>query len=134
MHEIILVEGIISALLELSHEKGKHINYFKVSVGELSQFDVEIIKYLLTEMMKGTELENTHVDVDVERAMVKCLFCGFKLSFHELISLLSNDEREAIHFLPELISSFCKCPSCGMNDFEIEQGRGVRIVEVKLDA
>jgi hydrogenase nickel incorporation protein HypA/HybF len=133
MHEAILVEGIISALLEISREKGKHVDYFKVGVGELSQFNVELIRYLLTEMVKGTELENTHVDVEVEEAIVKCLSCGFKLSFQELIDPLSSNEKEAIHFLPELISSFCKCPLCSMSDFEIEQGRGVRIVEVRLD-
>ena len=133
MHEVVLVEGIISTLLELSHERGGHIAYFKIGVGELSQFNVELIKYLLTEMRKGTELENAHIDVEVEKAVVKCLSCSSKLSFQELLDSLSDTEREAVHFLPELVNSFCKCPSCNMSDFEVEGGRGIRVVEVKMD-
>lgn len=133
MHEMMLVEGIISTILELSHEKKGRVSYFKVSVGEISQFNVELIRYLLIEMVKGTELEDAHIEVDVEKAVVKCLSCGSKLNFQELVDPLSINEREAVHFLPELISSFCRCPSCRMNDFEIEQGRSVRIVEVRMD-
>lgn len=133
MHEMMLVEGIISTLIELSHEKKGRVSYFKVNVGEISQFNVELIRYLLMEMVKGTELEDSHIEVNVEKAVVKCLSCGSKLNFQELVDSLSINEKEAIHFLPELISSFCRCPSCRMSDFEIEQGRSVRIVEVGLD-
>lgn len=134
MHELALAEGIISAILDIAHERGRRVKGFKVAVGELAQFDKDLIRYLLNELAKGTELEGASVSVEVERAVVKCLSCGSKLGFEELVKPLPEDWREAVHFLPELISSFSTCPRCGMSDFEIEGGRSVRILEVELYA
>lgn len=133
LHELALVEGIISAVLDLARKKGGRVLGFSISIGELAQFDKTLIRDLLTELVKGTELEGANIDIETEKAVIKCLSCGSKWGFKELVGPLPEDWREMIHFLPELVSSFSKCPICGKSDFEIEEGRSVRIVEVELD-
>lgn len=133
MHELALVEGIVSAVLDLAREREGRIVGFKVAIGELAQFDKRMIRDLLAELVKGTELEGANIDIETEKAVIKCLNCGSKWGFKELVGPLPEDWREMIHFLPELVSSFSKCPTCKKSDFEIEGGRSVRIVEVELD-
>ncbi len=106
---------------------------FKVGVGELAQFDIRLVRKLLNAMSKGTPLEGAKIVVEQERSRVKCLSCGKTWSFRDLVGPLSEEEREAVHFLPELLSSWSTCPSCSKSYFEIEEGRSVRVVEVVLD-
>jgi len=128
-----LAEGIISYILDIVRKSGGHVVVFKVAVGEFSQFDKRLIEELLMELAKGTELERANIIVEIEKAMVNCLYCDSKWGFHELIEHLPDDQKEMIHFLPELLNSFSKCPTCGKSDLEIEKGRSVRVVEVELD-
>ena len=51
----------------------------------------------------------------------------------QLSGQMSEDEKEMVHFLPELLNSFAKCPSCSRSFFEIEEGRSVRLIEVVFD-
>ena len=130
MHEYMLVEGIISSVMELAAGESKRILSFKVIIGELAQYDVNLVEYLIDELARETVLDS--VDVEVEKAVVKCIYCGREWMFDELVSKLSDDEKEMIHFLPDLISSFVNCPSCGGMGFEVESGRDVKICEVRL--
>ncbi|MEM2873110.1 MAG: hydrogenase/urease maturation nickel metallochaperone HypA [Nitrososphaerales archaeon] len=132
MHELALVEGIISNVIDFAHERKGHVVSFKVAIGEFAQFDKKLIKDLLVELVKGTELEKAKMIVKIEKAETKCLHCNSKWGVNELLEPLSNDQKEMIHFLPELLNSFTKCPNCGKSDFEIEKGRSVRVVEVEL--
>lgn len=102
-------------------------------MGELAQFDIRLVRQLLADLRKGTPLERAEAVVETEKSKVKCLSCGAQLDFQELIGPLSADEREMVHFLPELLSSCSKCPSCSKSYFEIEEGRSVKLVEVVLD-
>ena len=133
MHELSLVQGVLDAVEETAEAKGGKVTSFKVGIGELAQFDARLVKQLLSDLRKGTPLERADVVIETEKSKVKCLSCGASLDFQELIGLLSDDEREMVHFLPELLSSFSKCPSCSKSYFEIEEGRSVRILEVILD-
>jgi hydrogenase nickel incorporation protein HypA/HybF len=133
LHELALAEGIILNILDFAHKSGRHIVGFRVAIGEFAQFNKKLVEELLIELVKGTELEKANITVEVERAVIKCLYCGSELEFHRLIKKLPNDQKEMIHFLPELLNSFSKCPDCGKSDFEIEKGRSVRLVEVELD-
>jgi hydrogenase nickel incorporation protein HypA/HybF len=44
---------------------------------------------------------------------------------------VSEDTAEAIHFVPEVAHTYIKCPSCGSPDFEIVEGRGVWLENIK---
>ena len=134
MHELALTEGIVSFVLDLARKKGERVVGFTVAIGELAQFNRTLIEDLLPKLTKETELNDARVTVEVEKAVIRCLYCNSKLGFHTLIEPLPNNEKEMIHFLPELLSSFCKCPKCQMSDLQIESGRSIRVAEVEMDA
>ena len=48
-----------------------------------------------------------------------------------MIKKLSEDESEAIRFIPEVTFVHTRCPKCGSPDFEITTGRGVSIAQIK---
>jgi hydrogenase nickel insertion protein HypA len=133
MHELTLVQGIVDAVQETAKGKGGKVTSFRVRVGELSQFDIGLIRQLLADVRNGTSLEDAKVIIEREKCKVRCLGCGRVWSFKQLAGTLSMEEKEMVHFLPELISSCSKCPSCSKSYFEIESGRSVRVAEVVLD-
>ena len=133
MHELSLVQGIINAVGETASEKGGRVRRVKIGVGELAQFDIRLVRRLLNDLKKGTSLEGARIIVEQERSKVKCLTCGRVWNFQELAAPISDDEREMMHFLPELLNSCSRCPQCSKSYFEIEEGRSVRIIEVVLD-
>ncbi len=132
MHELVIVNGILDALTELSEKEGREISKFIVSVGELASFNKDLIDDLLKTLRKGTKLENSEYEVVVEEAHVICRRCGADMGFKELIQPLTEHEKEMIHFLPELVSSFTKCIGCGSRDMEIKSGRGIRVSYVEF--
>lgn len=133
MHELVIVGGIIEAITELAEKEGKRVARFTVAVGELASFDKKLIEELLNEVKKGTNLENTAVAVEVEEARVLCRSCDSELGFKDLVEPLGENEREMIHFLPELVSSFTYCPKCGGRDLEIKSGRGIRVSYIEFE-
>jgi hydrogenase nickel incorporation protein HypA/HybF len=133
LHELSLVQGIVDAVQETARERKGTVTSFKVEVGELSQFDFRLIRQLLADVVKGTPLESAKVILKREKCIVRCLGCGSRWDFGQLAGALSDEEKEMVHFLPELISSCSKCPSCSKSYFEIEAGRSVRVAEVVLD-
>jgi len=134
LHELALVQGIVDAVQETAREKKRKVTSFKIEVGELSQFDIRLIRQLLADIAKGTPLEGAKIIVQREKCRVRCLGCGNRWGFEQLAGTLSESDKEMVHFLPELISSCSKCPSCSKSYFEIEAGRSVRVAEVTLDA
>jgi len=133
LHELALAEEIVSSLLDLARKEGGRVVSFKVVVGELAQHDGMRIEDLLAGFIKGTELSQAKMVVETEEAMIRCLQCNSRWGSRDLIKPLPEDQKEMIHYLPELLNSFSKCPACGNGKFEIEKGKGIRIAEVKLD-
>ena len=119
---------------EIASEKGGRVLSVRIGVGELAQFDIRLVRGLLNDLKKGTSLEGARFTVESEKSKVKCLSCGRVWAFQELAGPISRDEREMMHFLPELLNSCSRCPNCSKSYFEIEEGRSVRIIEVVLDA
>ena len=78
LHELVLVEGLISEVLDLAHQKKGRVIGFKVAIGELAQFENSLIEELLFQLVKGTELETAKIVVEIEKSEVKCLYCGIK--------------------------------------------------------
>ncbi len=127
------MQGIIDAVNETAREKGGRVRSFKIGVGELAQFDLRLVRQLLEDVRSGTPLAGATVTIEKERSRIRCLGCGRVWDFRELSGPLSAEEREMMHFLPELLNSCSKCPSCSRSYFEIEEGRSVRLTEVVLD-
>ena len=133
MHELSLVQGIIDAVGEAARDKGGQVRSVTIGVGELAQFDIRLVRGLLNDLKRGTPLEGAKISVEAEKSRVRCLGCGRVWGFEDVAGPISSDEREMMHFLPELLNSCTKCPACSKFYFEIEEGRSVRIKEVVLD-
>jgi len=132
MHEFTIAQGIVDFLRETYSTKGYRITSFKIAIGELSMFDRNIIIDLVRELIKGTELEDAKFTVSIEEAAIKCGTCNQIHTFKELTKSLSNEEKEMIHFIPELISSYARCPSCRSRDLKILTGRGVMVTDIAV--
>lgn len=132
MHEWALAEAVVDSSLKLIKEKRlEKVNEIYIKIGELQNIDVEIFDFAFKELIKKTELENLKIIYITEEAILKCNICGNKWKFKESFNKLNEDEKEAIHFIPETLHIYIKCPNCSSFDFEIISGRGVFLEDIK---
>lgn len=123
MHEWAVAEAIAK---ELEENLGKaRVRRIKVILGELQSIDLEVLRQYL-EIMLNDIAPNVEVEYKVEDAVFKCRRCGH--TWNLASSSLREEEREAIHFVPEAVRAYVKCPRCSSPDFEVVQGRGVRLL------
>lgn len=121
--------AIISAISETAEREGlKGISSVVIIIGELQQVDKDILRFAI-EQLKPNRLAGARFIIRSARAKFTCRACGRKWSFRR--TDLSEDIREAIHFVPETAHAYLKCPVCGSPDFEISGGRGVWIASIR---
>jgi len=130
LHEWALAEAVVEALRSLL-ERGElaEIHRVVVKVGELQQVEEEVFTFAIKELLKLSGLEGVKVELVRERVLLRCRSCGYEWSPD--LESLGLREKEAVHFLPELIHSFASCPRCGSFDFDIVRGRGVWVWRVE---
>jgi len=129
MHEWALAEAVVAAVSEIAEkEKLKNVTEIKIKMGELQQIEFEILEFALSQLKTG-KLSNTKIVIETAKAELKCRACEHKWVFKK--NNLSKDEAEAIHFVPEVAHTYIKCPKCGSPDFEITEGRGVWLENIK---
>ena len=128
MHEWALAEAVVKTVEELL-SSGVQARYVEVVLGELQSVDEEVFKLALEELLsslraeKGVGVEGFRVTR--EKAVFQCRVCSHRWSLDEWE--LADEFREAVHFVPEVVHSHYSCPRCGSRDFEVVQGRGVRV-------
>jgi hydrogenase nickel incorporation protein HypA/HybF len=129
MHEWALAEAIIKTAVEIAEkEKLQTINEINVKVGELQQVERPILRFALSQL-KPASLQNAKFHITTAKTTLKCRVCGNAWLFKK--EKLDKETSEAIHFVPEVAHSYIKCPNCKSPDFEITEGRGVWIENVK---
>ncbi|MEO0292756.1 MAG: hydrogenase nickel incorporation protein HypA [candidate division WOR-3 bacterium] len=129
MHEWALAEAIVNTVLRYKEENRLlKVNKVLVKLGSLQEIEKEVLISALEEFLKMKKLKVQFI-IEEEEASFKCRICGEKWNFRG--SPLNESERERVHFIPELIKIYCKCPSCGSSDFEVLKGRGVWIEWIK---
>ena len=129
MHEWALAEAVIAAALEIAEKEGlKEISEINIRIGELQQIEEDIFEFALSNL-KSDKLKNAKIVISTAKAEFKCRICGTKWLFEK--NKVSEDTAEAIHFVPEVAHTYIKCPSCGSPDFEIVEGRGVWLENIK---
>lgn len=107
MHELSLVESIIEALEHDSRIRGiKKITRLHIVAGELSSVNQGALAFALDNVVKGTILEQTQIDISVREARENCTVC----------------KRE---FKPQ--PPFYQCPECGKSAFPGAESRTVYI-------
>ncbi|RLE51720.1 MAG: hydrogenase expression protein HupK [Candidatus Methanomethylicota archaeon] len=133
-HEWALAQAIIESVEDyaLSHGIDK-VKKVIVKIGELQAIDKEVLSFALNELVK--QLGEGKVDIEEfelhdEEAVLRCRACGFEWKLRDV--KLSEDVAESIHFIPEVVHAFMKCPSCKSRDFEVVKGRGVYIESIEI--
>lgn len=130
MHEWALAEAV--ALAVYNYAKQYRVNRLKrltLGLGELQTIDREVFELALAEALKLYGLEVREYEFVIEEALFECRACGFSWELKKL--KLSEEVREAIHFLPEAAYAYIRCPRCGSPDFSIVRGRGLSILGVE---
>ena len=134
MHEWALAEAVVSTALKTSKKEGlKKITRLKIKIGELQQIDTETFKFVLEEVLlpQNPIIKGVKLELKKEECILKCKVCGTKWSFSEAIKMISGEESESIHFIPEVAHTYIRCPKCRSPDFEILEGRGVWIDSIE---
>lgn len=122
MHEWALAESVIKTINEKKEFVGKKVIVY---MGELQAIDMEVFKFAMEEILKQNK-KKIDFKIVVEESEFKCNSCGKDFSMSE-VKKKSEEEKENIHFIPEMVKAFVKCPKCKSIDFEIIKGRGVSL-------
>ncbi|MGQ9515558.1 MAG: hydrogenase/urease maturation nickel metallochaperone HypA [Thermoproteota archaeon] len=145
MHEWSIATGIVGSLVSLQKEKNSKIRKVEVGVGQLSGIEVEILRYALESLGKAEGLNGVEYVVTIKEGRFKCLRCGhnwdFKDSEEELRAISKEtfgvEEPEGLesplHFFPQLITVFMKCPKCNSSDIEVIDGMDTVIERAILE-
>lgn len=130
MHEWALAEAAVETVRR--EAGGRRVLGVRLAFGELQQVDREIFASALAELASAAGLEAASFAVEDEPARFACRACGRAWALADLPAL-SEDDREAVHLLPEAAHAYLHCPGCGSADFDVVAGRGVSIVAIELD-
>jgi hydrogenase nickel incorporation protein HypA/HybF len=129
MHEWALAEAVVNATLEISKkEELRQVTEVKLKVGELQQLDLKLFLFALSHLKKE-KLKDTRFRIKKEMAKFRCRICGHEWNPRK--TKLSEEFREAAHFIPQVAHAYIRCPKCSSSDFEICSGRGVWIENIR---
>jgi len=126
VHEWALAESIILHIKQHGHV---NIKKLRVSIGVLQSIDKEILEYALRELAREYGVKLDQVELVDEYPLLKCNICGYEWSINP--GEISEDIREAVHFVPEAIYAYYKCPRCGSLDYAVIKGRGISEIAVE---
>lgn len=131
MHEWNLVENIVETI-KSKVEPGSKVTQINIRAGELKGADEKIIVYAIKELSKGTPLENSEINVIVEKATFKCDSCGheWQLNSEELEE--KHDELHEVQHNPSLIHNFTNCPKCHSKKFQVIKGNEFWVEDIKV--
>jgi hydrogenase nickel incorporation protein HypA/HybF len=129
MHEWALAEVVITAARQIAEkEKLREVKEVTIKVGELQQIEEGILRFALSQL-KPASFKNAKFRITKAKTTLKCRVCENTWLFRK--NKLDESTAEAIHFVPEVAHVYIKCPKCGSPDFEITEGRGVWLENIK---
>ena len=129
MHEWALAEAVLKAATEIAEkEQLAEVAEVDISIGELQDVEREIFRFALNQL-KPPKLKQARFRLRRATTVLKCRNCGNEWQLKN--QKLDAATKEAIHFVPELAHTFIKCPKCGSPDFQIIQGRGIWLQNIK---
>jgi hydrogenase nickel incorporation protein HypA/HybF len=133
MHEWALAESVIETVKQNVDEKNlKHVKSVTLLFGELQDVDKDIFTHGLHNMLLDSDLDEGVFSIEIEPALFHCNVCDEEWTL-KAFPLLSEDQREAIHFLPEAAHVYIQCTNCGSPDFSVTRGRGVTIKSIEME-
>lgn len=121
MHDWALAEAVIAAASKIVKKEGsKEVEEVKIKVGALQRIELDILEFALSQL-KSDPLQNAKFSIEFVKVEFKCRVCGNKWLFRK--DKLEKNTAEAIHFVPEVVHTYLKCPNCASPDFEVLKGR-----------
>jgi hydrogenase nickel incorporation protein HypA/HybF len=127
LHEWALAESVVNTVSKYKKEKNLlKIDKILIKIGKLQQLEKDIFSSALDEISKLKDIKAEFI-IEEEKASFVCRVCGFEWDFERSSKDLDKNESEYVHFVPDVIRVYSKCPECGSPDFEIKKGRGVWI-------
>ncbi|KYH39411.1 MAG: hydrogenase nickel incorporation protein HypA [Candidatus Bathyarchaeota archaeon B23] len=129
MHEWALAEGVVAAVSRIAEEQGlRRVTEVTVRIGELQQVDREILIFAI-DQLRTPVMGDARIIVEEAPARLRCRVCSHTWRFDP--EGLGEEVSEAIHFVPEVVHAYLRCPGCGSPDFEVVEGRGIWLASVK---
>jgi hydrogenase nickel incorporation protein HypA/HybF len=103
MHELSIVSALVGSILDYvgEHHVGKVLEV-RLSVGELTYFEAEQLRFCYTAVSKSTALEDSALEVEQVAASVRCPHCCYEGTPKYW------QEAPLAKSLPTL-----QCPNCG---------------------
>ncbi len=132
MHEWALAEAVIAkAIQEATRDKFVKITEIKVKLGELQHIERKLFEEALQEILLKAEpvVKEAHIELEIAKALFACRSCEHQWELAD--TDLSQEESEAIHFLPEMAMVYLRCPQCQSPDFEVVSGRGLWLASLR---
>jgi hydrogenase nickel incorporation protein HypA/HybF len=145
LHEWSIATGIVRSLVSLQKEQNSKIRKVEVGVGQLSGIEVEILRYALESLSKIEGLEGVEYIVTTREGSFRCLRCGYNWNFKDSEKQLKTISKEIcgieeqeglespLHFFPQLITVFMKCPKCNSSDIDVIDGMDTVIERAVLE-
>lgn len=132
MHEWALAESVVASIRkEMQRHEGASLHAVNLVFGELQNIDREIFQLGMEELLSEIEAGNEILHIETEPARFRCNACGAEWGL-QASGELSEEQGEAIHFLPEAAHAFLRCPKCGSRDYQVIAGRGVELTSIEL--
>lgn len=150
MHEWALAEAVLLTVAAAAQKENfRKVTKVKVKMGELQQIDPDLFQFALENCLQAAEhlpaqppeslpeqrseylFDRTRIELETEPCILRCRVCQHAWPFRESLVQLPEQERECIHFIPEVAQVYIRCPGCGSPDFAVRQGRGVRIAYIE---
>ena len=129
MHEWALAEAVIRSVTKFAKDEGfTTVEEVTIRVGELQNVDIEIFDFALSQL-RLPMLELTVFRVEVQLTELRCRVCNKQWNLHS--NTLAEEIAESVHFVPEVVHAYMKCPQCGSPDFEVLTGRGVWLQSIR---
>jgi hydrogenase nickel incorporation protein HypA/HybF len=133
MHEWALAEAVIESVKNhLKDRKEATLISVTILFGELQKIDRDIFQDGMKALLKREAFDEGVFTYEVERASFLCQDCRAEWGCDDIAGI-GEEEREAIHFIPEVAHAYMRCPRCGSPDFKVDKGRGVSIKSIVLE-
>jgi hydrogenase nickel incorporation protein HypA/HybF len=132
VHEWALAEAVVeSAVAAADHAGLRLVTAIGVQIGELQQIDREAFEFAIVALaQERPRFGGVSISIETEAAELRCRACEHTWLLDDSLAALQFDEREAIHFLPEVVHAYVRCPRCSSPDFVVVRGRGVSLTAV----
>lgn len=134
MHEWALADAVLEATTAaLAGRSPGCLRTVTILMGELQAIDRQIFEVALKTLLEERPYRHAGFIVETEEASFQCRACSATWGLNGMAGI-SEETREAIHFLPEAAHAFIACPSCASPDFHLVKGRGVSIKEIAVSS